>query len=96
MIPRVDCLVDLFWDVDISLLDKNQDQQFIIERILKYGRLETIQWLLANYSDQEIIAAIKCSKTIDKKTAHYWAIHYHIPKEEVLCLNRSFLQKRFY
>ncbi len=86
----------MFWDVDSALLDKNKDQQFIIERVLKYGRPETIHWLKANYSDKEIIAVVKSSKVIDRKTANYWAIHYHIPTEEVLCLNRPFLQKCFY
>jgi len=96
MIDQEDYLLDLFWDVDSTLLDKDKDKKFIIERILKYGRPETIHWLWANYSDQAIIAVVKSSKVIDRKTANYWAIHYDIPKEEVLCLNRQVLQDCFY
>jgi len=95
-VEKLECFIGLFWDVNIFTLDKNQHKRFIIERILKYGRPESIKWLLANYADQEIIEVVKLSKNIDRKTANYWAIHYHIPKEEVLCLNRSYLQKCFY
>jgi len=95
MAPNED-LVGLFWDVDMAILDKDQHQQFIIERILKYGNPKSIQWLLANYHDTEIITVVKSGKNLDKKTANYWAIHYHIPKEEVLCLNRYYLQAEFY
>ena len=93
---KLECFIGLFWDVNLSTLDKNTHKRFIIERILKYGRPESIKWLLANYTEQEIIEVVKLSKNIDRKTANYWAIHYHIPKEEVLCLNRSYLQKCFY
>jgi hypothetical protein len=93
---EVDCLAHLFWDVDISTCDKEKNKQFIIERILKYGRCDAIHWLWENYTDKEIIEVVKSSKRIDRKTANYWAIHYHIPTEEVLCLNRLYLQKCFY
>lgn len=93
---KIEELMELLWDVDIATLDQDQHRQFLIERILRYGNPKSIRWLLANYRDTEIIAVVKSGKNLDRKTANYWAIHYHIPKEEVLCLNRSYLQEEFY
>lgn len=89
-------IADFFWDVDVKSLDIVKNKRFIIERLLQFGRPEQIQWMLARYSDGEIIEVVKSSKTIDKKTANYWALHYHILPKEVLCLNRQLMQECFY
>jgi tagatose-1,6-bisphosphate aldolase len=86
----------LFWDIDQDTLDLNKHKRFIIERILQYGRPEDIKWVLDHYSEEDIIDTVKRSKIIDRKTATYWSIHYHIPKKEILCLNRPLIQDCFY
>lgn len=86
----------MFWDVDISKLDKEKHKRFIIERVLKFGKPEGIRWLLQKYADTDIIETVKTSRNIDRKTANYWALHYKIPKEEVYCLKTQFLQECFY
>lgn len=89
-------LKSLFWDIDVEKVDFNKNRKFIIERILKYGLPEQVAWLLDNYTEKYIIEVVKISKNIDKKTANYWAIHFHIPKEEILCLKRPLMQDCFY
>ena len=89
-------IAEFFWDVDIKGLDTVKNKKFIIERLLRYGRPEQIKWMFACYSDREIIEVVKLSRTIDKKTANYWALHYHILPNEVLCLNRQLMQECFY
>jgi len=86
----------LFWDIDQDTLDLHRHKRFIIERMLQYGRPEDIHWLLDHYSKDDIVDVIKRSKTIDRKTASYWSIHYHIPEKEILCLNRPLIQDCFY
>ena len=86
----------LFWDIDQDTLDLHRHKRFIIERMLQYGRPEDIHWLLDHYSKNDIVDVIKRSKTIDRKTASYWSIHYHIPEKEILCLNRPLIQDCFY
>ncbi len=93
---NMNCIADFFWDVDVKCLDTMKNKKFIIERLLQFGRPEQIKWMLARYSDREIIEVVKSSRTIDKKTAHYWALHYHILPKEVLCLSRQLMQKCFY
>ncbi|SPD74042.1 hypothetical protein PITCH_A2030186 [uncultured Desulfobacterium sp.] len=86
----------LFWDVDRSKLDINVHKTFIIERVLKYGIIEDVLWLLKTYSEDDLIKTIKSSKNIDRKTANYWALHLGIKKEDVICLNRPLIHEQFY
>lgn len=89
-------IAEFFWDVDIQRLDIAENKRFIIERLLQYGRPGQIKWLFAHYNDNEIIEVVKLSRTIDKKTANYWALHYNISPNEVLCLKRQLIQECFY
>ncbi len=84
-------IAEFFWDVDIRSLDTVKNKKFIIERLLRYGRPEQIKWMLARYSDSEIIEVVKSSRTIDKKTAHYRALHYPILPNKIVCLNRQLI-----
>lgn len=87
---------NLLWDVDIEKIDLQKNSVFIVERILKYGLPEQVNWLLDNYTEQCIVEVVKISKNIDKKTANYWAIHFQIPRKDILCLKRQLTQKCFY
>jgi hypothetical protein len=89
-------LKDMFWDIDIESIDLKKNKEFVIERILKYGFTEQIAWLLKNYNRQSIVEVVKKSRNIDKVTANYWAIHFQIKKEEIMCLKRSLMQDCFY
>ena len=89
-------IAEFFRDVDIRSLDTVKNKKFIIERLLRYGRPEQIKWMIARYSDSEIVEVVKSSRTIDKKTANYWALHYNILPNEVLCLNRPLTHECFY
>jgi len=86
----------LFWDTDKNNLDIWSHKRFIIERVLQFGMPNDIKWLLSIYSEKDIIDVVKKSKSIDKKTANFWAIHYGIDKDEVLCLNRPLMHELFY
>lgn len=80
-----DLLRSIFWEIDIDSLDPQKYKKYTIERILQYGTIEHVKWMLDNFSDSDIIEAVKVSKNIDKRTANYWALYYGINKEEITC-----------
>jgi len=77
-----------FWDTDIDKVTLKKSRKSIIERVLKYGHMSDIRWLLAHYSDDDIIDIVKRSSNLDRRTANYWALRYHIPKSAVKCFQK--------
>jgi hypothetical protein len=89
-------LKHLFWDTDLEKIDHVENSYFIIERALRYGLPEDIRLIVKTYTKEEIVNVVKTSRTIDRKTARFWSVHFNIPEEEILCLKRQLLQKFFY
>lgn len=89
-------LSPLFWDIDVETLDLKNHRSYVIDRILKFGRPAQVRWLLSNYSEEDVVERVKHSKRIDRKTASYWAIHYKIPREDIVCFQRQLIQPCFY
>ena len=87
---------ELFWDVEFDKIDFAKHQKFVIARTLRFGLPEDIKWLTAHYPEQAIIDTVKTSRTLDRKTANYWAIHYKIPREEIVCFKRQYQTECFY
>ena len=83
-----DLLKPIFWDTDINKLDILKYKKYTIERILQNGRIEHINWMFLNFSDDEIIDAVKNSLIIDRRTANYWALYYKINKDEIVCFSK--------
>lgn len=84
-----DLLSPIFWDIDINNLDYENHKRYTIERILQYGRTEHVNWMRKNFSDDDIIDIVKCSKIIDRRTANFWSIHFGINKDEILCFTKQ-------
>jgi hypothetical protein len=63
-----------FWDVAFDDLTIEKYPQFIVERILNYGDLDGIKWLLS-WADKEYIRTIvEKSRNLNSKTINYWQI----------------------
>jgi hypothetical protein len=92
----LEAIKHLLWDVDPGTIDPQKHKKFIIERVLKFGTPKEVRWLLATYTEAEIIQVVKTSRNLDRKTANFWAVHFGIPSEEILCLNMPLLQSCFY
>lgn len=84
-------LKPIFWDLDAAKLDIQRHSHQIIERILEWGDLEQVHWMFRNYSKEQIVERLKNSRQLSKKSANFWADYYYIDKNEVRCLNKSFL-----
>ena len=73
----------LFWDTEVSAIDLKKHKRYIIERVLMKGKLEDVYLILKIYSTSEIKEAIKQSKELDAKTAHFCSLHFGIPLNEI-------------
>jgi hypothetical protein len=89
-------LFPFFWDVAIETIDIKKNGKFVIERLLRFGRPEEVRWILRHYTSQEIVDVIKQSKTIDARSASYWAAHFTIARKEIACLNPRSTDRFFY
>lgn len=83
-------LKPIFWDVDLHESDVKKHAFYIIERVLEFGDLEQINWIMRRFSTNDIIKVLKTSRRLSLKSANFWANYYNVPKSEVKCLTESF------
>ncbi len=73
----------LFWDSPIEKINLSTHKNYIIERVLSRGILPDFYFLLQLYTHNEIIKAVKSSRLLDKKTAHFCSYYFKIPLNEI-------------
>ena len=76
----------LFWDVRKEELDSKLHRSFIIARILDFGDMDDVKWMLEAYSHDEIIEVVKNRRGISRKSAIFWSVYFNIPRDEIRCL----------
>jgi len=88
MLPKF--LEKYFWDTDFKKVDKEKHKAYIIAKVLEYGNLEAVRWLLRNYQTRSLIKILAKSRQFTPKVANFWAVYFDIPKNQILCLSKSF------
>jgi hypothetical protein len=73
----------LFWDTPVEMIDTVLHKKYIIERVLVKGTLKDFYCLIKIYSKDEIVAAIKSSKVLDKKTVNFCSYYFKVPLNEL-------------
>jgi hypothetical protein len=63
-----------FWDVAFDDLSFEKYPRFIAERLLNYGDLNGIRWLLAHADTAFIRTLVDSSRNLNAKTKNYWQI----------------------
>jgi hypothetical protein len=63
-----------FWDVAFDDLSLDKYPRFIAERILNYGDLAGIKWLMTALNKDFIRSVIKRSRNLNLKTQNYWQL----------------------
>jgi hypothetical protein len=63
-----------FWDVAFDELTLEKYPRFIAERILNYGDLSGIKWLLSRTDRKFIRTLVDNSRNLNPKTRNYWQI----------------------
>jgi len=74
----------LFWDTDFDKLSWKGDKKFISLRILEYGSLEAIRWLLGHIDQEKLKEFIINGgwKRLSPKTLNFWELILGIEEEE--------------
>lgn len=68
----------LFWDTGIDKIHLNRNARYIIEKVLEYGNLESLEWLLRVYNVQKIIDVIHSSRDLTDKSRNFWKIWFEV------------------
>jgi len=61
-----------FWDTDPDNLKLKGDSYYIISRLLEYGNVKAIKWLLKIYPKKTIKITAKKSRNISDRTKAFW------------------------
>jgi hypothetical protein len=83
----------LFWDTEKKAVDLRAHRFYVIHRIMDYGDPGDVRWMLAVYSSAEIIEVVKKRRGLSRKSSFFWGNHFHIPKEEIACLQEPYRKK---
>jgi len=83
----------LFWDTEKKSVNLRSHRAYVIRRIMDYGDLKDVRWMLATYSTEEIIEVLKKSRGLSRKSGYFWGNHFAVPKEEIACLQGPYQKK---
>jgi hypothetical protein len=80
----------LFWDV--SELDAQKNERFIIERVLNFGDEKDFRWALDFYGEEKLKKALLQDKSITRKSLFFWCQFFNLDKNKCLA-NQSILKQ---
>lgn len=83
-----------FWDVDASTLNPAEHPKYVINRMLNIGNVAAVRWVRQHFPEHLITKTLKTIRDFSPKTATFWANVYHIPKEEMACMQEPYLSMR--
>lgn len=81
-----------FWDVEFEKIDLQRRRVYILKRILEYGDRQAVSWMWKNFKESEIKETVSNFRGFSQKSANFWAVILNIEKEDVKCLNKSFIE----
>jgi len=80
---------EIFWEIDPQKLDLDINKAIVIERILSFGNMEELKFLMSYYSTKTLLEVIKKTGYLDPKTFEFVISFFHIKKEEMKCFSRK-------
>jgi hypothetical protein len=83
-----------FWDIDPTKLVVGEYPVYVMERLLEYGDLEAVRWLLRRFSPDELVNVLRHTRRVSPFSANFWAIYFDLDREEVRCLSKQFQSER--
>lgn len=66
----------LFWDIDVSKLDPDNNGEYVIERILDHGEYNELQWMISHYPLALINEVLENPRRCSPFTKALWAWLY--------------------
>lgn len=76
-----------FWECKDAEIDIQRNWFFVIERLLEYGDLGAVKWVLENFEQTQIVEVVKTSRNLSGKTASMWQNYFNLSKGEIRCMN---------
>jgi hypothetical protein len=73
----------LFWETTPARIDPKRDADFVLTRVLEFGRLEDVRWLVKQYGLARIHRFFRtvASPEISKRTLSFWRAALHAENE---------------
>lgn len=87
-------LYQYFWDIEAKKLDPSKYPQYVINRLLDKGDLKAARWTLKTFPKKLIKKTLQTMRDFSPKNASFWALFLKIPKKEMRCLQKHYLQLR--
>ncbi|MCX7706968.1 MAG: hypothetical protein N2204_03055 [Anaerolineae bacterium] len=79
-----------FWDIDPVSLNVDDYRVYVIERLLEYGDLPSVKWMLASFPRETIVRVLQSSRRLSGLSANFWALYFDVDKETVSCLSNPY------
>lgn len=92
MLPKY--LHKYFWDTDVKKISTRENKRYIIERLLEWGDIKSIRWLLQNFDQKFIKEELTRSRGLTARSANFWRLFFNVPQNKILCLSKSFQKRR--
>lgn len=64
-----------FWDVEPNTIDLGRNAPYVIRRILEYGDIPALSWLLKHYRKPTVRAALK-GRDLSKRARTFWSCYF--------------------
>jgi len=83
--PLPDFLGNLFWEYDFADLDRQEDHDLIVGRILTRGSWDAVRWLRREEGEEAIRGWIERThgRPLDRRRLRYWQLVLDLPGDEV-------------
>jgi hypothetical protein len=78
-----------FWDADTQKFSVKKQSNYIAERLLELAGVEALRWLEKTYGKAFLANLVKKSRFLSTKSANFYALHYHLKPESILCLRKD-------
>ncbi len=78
-------LKPLFWEYNFEKLNLKEDKDLIIQRLLQFGDLKAIKWLLKEVGHQEVKNWIKKNKGkgLSPRQLYFWMMYFKLSPDEL-------------
>ncbi len=83
-----------FWDIDVDRLDFKKEPEYVIIRLLEYGDVWAIRWLLRTFDKELVKKTILKHRGLSPRSINFWSLLFNLDKEKILCLNKSYQKVR--
>lgn len=77
-----------FWDTDVSEVNVLRDAWFVVEKVVNFGTLEAMRWLVNILGENQVRDIILRNYNISTKSAKLWGAVLNFNPQECKCMRR--------